>query len=70
MNHYLINKNADEKGRNEIHKTNICGHLPDPKNRENLGWFSSDEDALKHAKDNGYPKADGCYYCCEKIHRG
>ena len=60
MNHYLINKNVDEKGRNEIHKTNICGHLPDLKNRENLGWFSSDEDALKHAKDNGYPKADGC----------
>ena len=68
MNHYLINKNADEKGRNEIHKTNICSHLPDPKNRENLGWFSSDEDALKHAKGNGYPNADGCYYCCEEIH--
>ena len=69
MYQYLINKHADENGANEIHKANLCSHLPEPQNRKNLGMFLSDEEALKYAKEKGYPNADGCYYCCEEIHR-
>lgn len=68
MYHYLINKNKDENGRNEIHKTNICGHLPALQNRVNLGYFSADDEALRYARRIGYSDADGCYYCCEEIH--
>ena len=70
MIHYLINKNADMNGRHEIHKTNICEHLPDLKNREDLGWFCSDVEALRCAMIRGNLKADGCYYCCNDIHQG
>ncbi len=70
MTKYIINSNNDENGRHEIHKANYCNHLPAPKNQKHLGWFSTPAEALKYAKTHGYPTADGCYYCCNPIHRG
>lgn len=69
MPNYLINKNDDSKGYNEVHKTD-CIHLPEYQNRVNLGWFSNDTEAVNYAKTHGYPHADGCYYCCNSAHHG
>lgn len=69
MPNYIINKNCDEKGRNEIHTT-TCNHKPASWNQVSLGWFSCAESALVYAKLQGWKSADGCYYCCEEIHKG
>mgnify|MGYP000894725497 CR=1 FL=1 len=69
MPNYIINKNTDNNGYNEVHTTD-CGHAPAVYNQDSLGWFSNAKPAVSHAKNNGYPNADGCYYCCEEAHRG
>lgn len=69
MVHYIINKNKDSKGYNEVHQT-TCSHLPETKNQIQLGWFPNATSAVSYAKKNGYPNADGCYYCCTAAHRG
>ena len=66
---YLINKNSDDNGRNEVHKTS-CSYLPEQKNQISLGSHASDENALAYAKLLGWKTADGCYYCCPRIHKG
>lgn len=71
MAKYIINKNTDANGNNEIHnldKFPSCGHLPMVENREVLGNFQTDKEALSHAKKMGWKNADGCYFCCESIH--
>lgn len=68
---YIINKNKDANGNNEIHnQTNGCSYMPDIFNQVSLGWCYSDADAVEKAKTMGYSKADGCYYCCHKAHKG
>ncbi len=69
MPNYIINKNKDTHGYNEIHET-TCGHLPELQNRISLGWHANSKDALSHAKSIGWKDADGCYYCCNEIHHG
>lgn len=69
--YYIINKNKDSNGNNEIHnKTNGCSYMPNILNQVSLGWCSTDDDALEKAKAMGYTNADGCYYCCPNAHRG
>jgi len=70
MYYFIINQNADENGRNEIHNFFVCEHLPASHNRITLGWFTSEYEALQYARCNGFPNADGCYYCCNNIHHG
>ena len=69
MSYYIINKNKDNHGYNEVHKDH-CVRLPEVQNRVSLGHFSSDGQAVAYARNNGYPNADGCYYCCSSAHRG
>lgn len=69
MYKYIINSNKDEKGLNEVHKTD-CFRLPLLQNRIDLGFFSNEIDAVNHAKSHGWLSADGCWYCCPKAHHG
>lgn len=66
---YIINKNKDDKGYNEVHTT-TCEHLPESWNKVKLGWFENGIEAVNYAKNNGYSNADGCYYCCNEAHHG
>lgn len=69
MPNYIINKVKTDGCYNEVHTT-TCVRKPSPWNQENLGWHADEIDAVAYARRNGYPYADGCYYCCEKAHRG
>ncbi len=68
MPQYIINKNQDDKGYNEVHKQD-CLFLPEEKNRASLGTFADEIQAVNYAKSIGY-NADGCYHCCPKAHHG
>ena len=69
MNNYIINKNSDENGRNEVHTT-TCNHLPLSQNQYALGMHSDAKAAVAFAKLLGWKSADGCYYCCNEAHNG
>ena len=69
MLRYIINKNADEKGFNEVHTTS-CSHRPNENNQCDLGYHANETAAVLYAKNNGWSNADGCAYCCPKAHRG
>lgn len=69
MPYYIINKNKDSGGRNEVHTT-VCAHRPYPENSLSLGYHANELDAVRYAKNAGWSAADGCYYCCPKAHRG
>ncbi len=69
MPDYIINKEKTDGMYNEVHTT-FCGHLPAVYNQVSLGWHADAVDAVKYAQRNGYPQADGCYYCCSEAHRG
>ncbi len=69
MPYYIINKEKTDGRYNEVH-TSVCQHKPYPWNQEDLGWHADEIDAVSYAKRNGYPDADGCYFCCERAHRG
>ena len=66
MAYYVVNKNKDSHGVNEIHKTD-CSHKPYSSNCYDLGYCSSDQEAIRKAKALGY-NPDGCYYCCPSVH--
>lgn len=66
---YIINKNLDENGRNEVHVT-TCSHLPLLRNQVSLGWHPNARSAVAYAKQIGWKYADGCYYCCNEAHHG
>lgn len=67
MNYYVVNTEAQPNGDHEVHKKNDCKHLPNPENRKDLGYFQSCRGAVAEAKKT-YPKANGCYYCCNECH--
>lgn len=69
MPNYIINKNEDSNGFNEVHDIS-CGHLPLIQNQVSIGWHSDAKSAVSYAKINGWKHADGCYYCCEEAHHG
>ena len=69
MPNYIINRQEDEKGLNEVHTTN-CNHLPLSNNQVSIGWHADAISAVAYAKQNGWSKADGCYYCCNEAHHG
>lgn len=69
MAYYIINKNSDDNGRNEVH-TATCSYLPYWQNQESLGWHTDAVAAVDYAKRNGWKNADGCYFCCNQAHHG
>ena len=69
MQNYCVNKNAQEDGYHEVHDlASTKGCLPEPQNRDDLGWCSNCHDALAKAKRKGYALVDGCAYCCSECH--
>ncbi len=69
MTKYFVNKNQQSGyGYNhEVHKS-WCPYLPESHNLINLGDCYSDKEALRKAQTY-FENADGCYYCCESIHK-
>ena len=70
MTKYIINRNEDNKGHNEIHKDNDCIRLPLIQNQVYLGWFNDAVAAKVYAKSIGWTNADGCYHCSNEAHTG
>lgn len=67
--YYIINKSPDEHGYNEVHTT-TCVRRPNYYNQEDLGLHANAIAAVNYAKTHGWPRADGCYYCCREAHHG
>lgn len=71
MPNYICNKNADEKGRHEVHTTS-CPYLPLPDNCISIGWKSNCLEAIQQMYEwnsTGY-RFDGCFWCCNPCHKG
>ena len=66
-NLYYINPDTSKnpKNNNEVHELG-CDKMPDEK--EYLGLFDSDIDAVEYAKENNWLDADGCATCCPDAH--
>ncbi len=69
MPDYIINREKTDGRYNEVHTT-FCQHRPDVCNQVSLGWHANAVDAVAFARRNGYPDADGCYFCSSEAHRG
>ncbi len=68
MPNYIINKEADDKGYNEVHTT-TCYRLPAVQNQVDIGWHANAIEAVAYAKSQGWTWADGCYYCSKEAHQ-
>lgn len=70
MPSYIVNKNKQANGDNEVHVTpqqhSSCSY-PAPANQVALGWFPSCHGAVAEAKSRGY-NANGCYWCAKDCH--
>ena len=66
MPNFLVNKNPQPKGEHEVHKDD-CNNLPEPQNRQKLGWFTSCHGAVDEARKY-YDNVDGCKHCCPACH--
>lgn len=71
MYKYIINQNVQPTGENEVHKEDICDHLPYPENRILVGYFNTCREAIASARAK-WPNntIDGCAYCCPECNRG
>jgi len=69
MSKYIINKNTQPTGENEVHREAVCDHLPFPENRILVGYFDTCRQAIAEAKAK-WPSntIDGCAYCCPECH--
>ena len=70
MNRFIINKNTQANGDNEIHNaTTGCLYMPNSENQIDLGSHGSCREAVAYAKGK-WPsnKINGCYYCCTPCH--
>ena len=72
MPNYIVNRNAQANGDNEVHVTprSACSSplYPAPENQEALGFHASCHGAVAVAKARGYRRANGCYYCSLPCH--
>ena len=68
MPSYYVNKNAQDNGDHEVHKSD-CSWLPDVENRILLGTFNNCQAAVRKAKEY-YSQSNGCYYCSNECHTG
>lgn len=59
---YCVNKNAAPNGDHEVHNVAVCGHLPKPQNRLDLGEYKTCEAALAKARET-YQQVNGCAFC-------
>lgn len=66
MAFYYVNKNAQDNGDHEVHKSD-CLFIPLPTNRLSLGSHASCKSAVREAKKY-YPQSNGCYFCSKECH--
>lgn len=66
MTKYYVNKNAQNNGDHEVHKSG-CSKMPNEENKKYLGEFDNCDAAVKEAKKT-YKQSNGCYYCCNECH--
>ena len=66
MLHYCVNRKAQENGDHEVHVLS-CNRLPNSENRKALGLHDGCHSAVRKAKID-YPKANGCFWCCNACH--
>lgn len=67
MSIFYVNKNTDEHNNHEVHRDD-CVFLPEPQNKEYLGYFNSSFDAVTAAQRK-YARVDGCWFCCPESHK-
>lgn len=70
MPNYIINKNTQSNGDNEVHNKDAnCGHMPLLENQIALGWHATCHEAVNYAKNKwGNNQINGCYYCVNECH--
>ncbi len=69
MPNFCVNTNAQPTGEHEVHNLDAgCGHLPEPRNRRQLGSFPNCRGAILEAKKH-YSNVDGCKYCAPDCHK-
>ena len=66
---YCVNRLAQtSSGDHEVHDVaSTQGCLPEPSNREDLGWHSSCRGAVDAARKT-YSDVNGCFYCAKECH--
>lgn len=69
MPNYIINTQKTDGRYNEVHVT-TCAHGPRYDHQDSLGWHANGVDAVRYAKQMGYPDADGCKYCAPEANHG
>lgn len=71
MAFYIVNRHSQPNGDFEVHRTDICSHLPVDVDRIPLGDFYGCQEAITYARQM-FPqyanRIDGCYYCCNACH--
>lgn len=69
MARYILNSNAQSTGEHEVHNTNTCYWLPEPRNRIDLGEHPNCQSAVSEARRRYQGrKVDGCAHCCPDCH--
>lgn len=68
MASYYVNRNAQNNGDHEVHKSG-CNWMPDAANRQYLGDFTTCREAVRAARSH-YSQVNGCYYCSLECHTG
>ncbi len=63
---YFVNKNAQNNGDHEVHKSS-CSYIPDSGNRIYLGDFATCQEAVRKAKEH-FRQSNGCFYCSNECH--
>ena len=70
MPRFIINKNQQPNGDNEVHNaTTGCSYMPRPENQVDLGSHLNCHGAVAYAKGQWLnARINGCYYCCNSCH--
>lgn len=70
MARFIINRNAQPNGDNEVHNaTTGCDFMPSPENQIDLGIHVNCHGAVAYAKQQwSSHQINGCYYCCRECH--
>lgn len=66
MARYYVNRNAQQNGDHEVHKSR-CRFLPDEGNRVYLGDHMSCHAAVAEAR-RYYDQVNGCFFCSRECH--
>ena len=69
MPFYFVSKNAGPGGYHDVHVDDgKCGHSPEFKNRQPIGFHLSGPQAVRYALKHFVKKADGCQSCVRGCH--